>query len=529
MVLMSWTWPWERRSISIICKNSSELNSWLNTLEPKTKSNIEKEIKVFDSNKDSYITTEELQEFVLNSRIFYSDGNIWLKNKLLDTLDKNLYELWHSYDVVVSGDTVAATFATLAAAREGKRVLLVRSSGGRMGGVLTKGNLAYLDRNQKSLDSNHQALSSTGIWKEFLQRAGVEDKQISLDPNKAHEALRQMLAEEKNVHLISNTKITGFKKENNQITSLKLTKGQRSEEVKTGFVIEADNLQLAELLGLKTVTGVPEIGEQNKTLSVSPVFSVKYISVKEIQELEHRILNNPELLAEIKAKVRKDWPEKAEEIIRDFSKITHLPKGADYADMQSYLLCICFCLRTNKIFHPSQRVFPDKWNIAVRPNGILSCNGALLFNLSNEEIAELEKNGKKPTDEMKKEIKLFEEFFFKEFDCYGTFIPPEEVYIRHSKSIAPSEVVDPVTLDEVKKGLAGCEFAYKADYRGLIPASEENYCIGFDNTNAHLVKSINNFALVGPRAAFPVGFARLEEFNASSAFNLAKKVAREIS
>lgn len=129
-----------------------------------------------------------------------------------------------------------------------------------VGGHLVRGRLAYLDRSSVPLAIRQAyGLGDFGdppaIYKEFLQRSGVAV--VSLDPAKANQVLRQMMAEV-GIDILSNVQIESVLMEGAKIAGIKLTRGETYQGKQ--FIDSTVNARLAQAVRVKKFKGFQTLG-----------------------------------------------------------------------------------------------------------------------------------------------------------------------------------------------------------------------------------------------------------------------------
>ncbi len=395
-------------------------------------------------------------------------------------------------DIIVYGDEIpgiaAAVMSSRAAKFNGKKIkiLLIRPNkpGEMLGGVITRGGLAYLDRNQilEKPDSHNlfshlwQSKSligkafrftcrilhiknktaylkpSSDFYRELLTRAEV--KKISIDPVKADKVLRTML-KESNIQLINQTELIPFlsnagkkkkageQKENTKIDYLvsRAVDSKSSPKVayKAKVYVDAtQNADLARAAGLQYSLGFDTLGYPDATLPVTPVFRTHGLSLQQLQKLEESILSNKKLLSKIEFMVRRDnEPKVANWLLSTLEK--KMIVGEDYVDVRSIALGGAFHEWSGKPYTLQKGFIFDRPNIAILDNGDLSWN-AFLYKMSAPELSKFLDKGISPRDYMLSDMQSFEQWLRKEvpvIEMQGNIhskikvISPQELYIRH--------------------------------------------------------------------------------------------------
>lgn len=472
------------------------------------------------------------------------------------------------YAVLVYGNELpavaAAVMASRALARKGKVILLRENSPkAQFGGLLTQGGLSYLDRNQ--IDSS--LTPSSAFYEEFLSRAKV--KRISADPQLVDKALRQMLSEA-GVVVVSGAQLKP-KVEGNQIAyvevkpaspltnealksftevrrgnlkshsrsfSLPLISGEDGQRPEGGIIkahsyIDAtQNADLARLANLKYSIGFETLGYPKATLPVSPIFTTEGLSIAQLKAIEKSIIDNPELMKQIKDKVTNDLNDTVDGIPPGpafakwlFNKIDKpMFVGSDFIDVRSIALGAAYHLHRNKPYDFKRGFLFDKANIAILRNGKLSWN-TLLYKVSAEEAMKLVESGSRPTPQILDELEAFENWLhtFPQ-GKNAKVIAPEELYVRHSLNVL--DVVKPLTGKEMLHGGTSPAqsvgtFSYYFDVRGGIEGMKGKMPKPIFNFGIeHALSKLSNLAVVSRSSGY-YGLApavgRILELNVSVA------------
>lgn len=453
------------------------------------------------------------------------------------------------YDFVGFGDEVPGILTLISAAREYRRrfgyaprslMMFKSSSLDGVGGHLVRGRLAYLDRSSVPLAIRQAyGLGDFGdppaIYKEFLQRVGVAV--VALDPAKANQVLRQMMAEA-GVDILSSVAIESVLRDGKKIAGIKLTRG----ELYWGkqFIDATVNAELAQAVGVQKLKGFQTFGLPNSELSVTLVFEVEGLPIAELKALEAHYLrrfNNPsdaEAQRYLNAAAWSD-PVLIKELRQDLGRrgpngqFLTMYQGKDYIDIPTKALSIAYhAFRGTKLSLQESGAILDNANIAILPNGKLSWN-ALLFDVTADQAEALARNRARPTATMLQEMKFIETWFK---SLGATAVRPAlELYIRHAGNV--TGVVEPLSgAAMLRGGVPNSEalgtFGYTFDTRGGIAGLKERVeSLGFPTLHFRppllnvgirhaLLKEVPNLAVVSPASGFE-GYAcsagRIVEFN----------------
>lgn len=454
-----------------------------------------------------------------------------------------------TYDIIAFGDEVPGILALVCAAREHFRrtnkyprslLLFKGNSQLGIGGHLVRGGLSYLDRSVVPANVRSQyGLAVYGdesdIYKEFLKRTGVV--QVALEPKKGDAVLREML-KEINADVLSGVDIASVIKQGQNITGIRLTKGETY--MAKIFIDSTVNAELAVATGVSKLKGFETFGLPNSELSVTLTFETQGLSVQALKNVEMQYMLRLADVNDVEAQRwintaaggdRTRFAELQSPFIQnkgDLSKIA-LYAGSDYIDVRSFALSIAYhAFRGTALSLDQSGTVLDKGNIAVFPDGRMSWN-ALLFDVNADQAEALARGDSKPTPEMLKEMQLLTQWF-KGIGA-TTVTPAPELYIRHAGNVEGA--VDPLTGAEMLKGGVPASealgtFGYHFDIRGGIEglgarASEKGlgevkldpplFNVGIQHA---VLKSVPNIAVISPASGFE-GYAssagRIVEFN----------------
>jgi hypothetical protein len=452
-----------------------------------------------------------------------------------------------SYDFIGFGDEIPGILALVSAAREYRRrigsypksvVMLGGNAQNGVGGHLVRGRLAYLDRSSVPEPTRQSFyLEDFGdppaIYKEFLERAGV--RKVAIDPGNAMLALREMMSEA-GVDILSNAKVAAVLKEGKKITGLQLARGETFWGKQ--FIDSTVNGELAQLAGIKKLTGYATLGLPESELSVTLVFETQGLSPQALSNFEFAYLKRFTNAADVAAQ---NWINIAaggdaslaqmlrNSLTRAYGQLNTLDIGTDYIDVYSRALSIAYhAFRGTKHYLPESKAIFDNPNIAVLPGDRLFWNGVLFFvNAAEAEI--LARGGAKPTAEMLKEMG-FVERWLKSLGATSVKVAPE-LYIRHAGNIAGA--VQPLsgaqmTAGGVPEAQALGTFGYNFDTRGGIQGlwqraakqGVKKFAFKAPLLNVGMrhafLKDISNLAVISPASGFTGGasaIGRIVEFN----------------
>ena len=466
------------------------------------------------------------------------------------------------FDFVGFGDEVPGILALVSAAREYRRrtgsfaksVLMLKGNAqDGVGGLMVRGRLAYLDRCNIPV-STRQAFElddfgdPPAIYKEFLHRSGV--LRVAIDPGNANSALRDMMSEA-GVSILSNVNVKSVLKDGQKITGLQVFNGM----VFSGkhFIDSTVNAELAQLAGVKKLTGYAGLGLPVSELATTLVFETQGISPQQLKAIELSYLkrltnpgdaeaqqwinvaagNDPSLAQYLRDSLTRDSS------IGSFRQLKTMDIGSDYIDIYSRALSIAYH-SFRGIAHnlPKSGIVFDNANIALLPGNRMIWN-CLLFRTDATQAEALARNGGKPTPAMLNEIKYITQWFGS-LGATSVQAAPE-LYIRHAGNIVGA--VDPLSgAQMLAGGVPASEaigtFGYAFDARGGINGLDKRamevaaevgirkFAFKFDSPLLNvgirhtLIRSIPNLAVISPASGFDgcastVG--RIIEFNVAVA------------
>ena len=457
------------------------------------------------------------------------------------------------YDVIVFGDEMPGVMTAIKVKRElekrngqAKVVLITEGDTKRgIGGHLVRGGLAYLDRNQVPPDLRSELGTfgaSSQLYQEFLELTGTEAN--ALDRFRATRAFENLFWREK-IDLIDNVKLQSVVVANKLVCSL--TTANHGSFVAGQFIDATQGGKLAEMGGVKIATGFAQLGLPDSTLSVGWVFEVYGINLKQLQQIELRLIERFLDKSDLQAQ---DWlaiasgnnPEKLADFQQSFTDSYDQPaimyqSTPDSADVRALAFSGAYHGSTGTLFDlRKSRGLLDRANIAVLDNR-LSLN-ALLFDVNATQARELSNNGAQPTPMMKSMAKDVETFFQHLGIPRIEFM--DELYIRTAGQIANS--LDDLTATKMSDGGVSPEealgtFSYHLDARGGIAGLREKITeAGIHEIRTFLMPTFNygfrhtlpveyqNLAVLGPASGFGglgTTAGRIVEFNISVGEGLA--------
>jgi hypothetical protein len=524
-----------------------------------------------DSNNDNFISQIEFTDFFRSSENVYlsGSGNAWLEALFFNrpawdssigkigavsadtkTQNRNL-----TADVLVYGNGLTSVVAAVEAKRANPNlnIILVRAEQpNEPFGEIAESGLAYLDHDSRG--SKFKA----PIWAEILKRAGVQD--VSADPSKLDNALREMLVE---AGVEVHHEVTQIKPEVNGGRISSVTFGDKignSLSIKSRQVIDgSENADLARAAGIKfdrgfqsaksSLAGSPSL--ENSSLGITPVILLKNMSLNDIVEVQKEIFkkirSEPKYKESLTELIRKYFTDQQKKKL--IEQLDNPPKPhllSDGLDLTSMLIPLAYHQWSGKpMQHETGKL--EMGNIALieldgKPT--VSYNG-LVYSATTAQVEKLVTDGgldgAKPTQTMIEDLRSIEAFF-KQFKPDIKLVPPKELYIRHNGNVNASQVVKPLTQQELLEGGVKApeaigSFSYFMDARGGIKDSGgfdpviATYNLGIEHTLVNN-KQVNNLAVVSRSSAY-TGYVptvgRIIEGNVSvaSAVGRASAIANE--
>lgn len=182
--------------------------------------------------------------------------------KAIDTINK---------EIVVYSAEPEGVIAAVAAAREGKKVLLVMNRE-KPGGLMTYASLNFLDLNYNNKSEN----INQGIFSEWHKKVGSS---ISFSPQKAEEVFLKMIKKENNIEVIKLSNLKKVVTNNKKIKSILIKKNEKEYKITADIFIDASqDGDLAALAGENYFIGTEDIGVKNRWMASTQI--LKYSNVK---------------------------------------------------------------------------------------------------------------------------------------------------------------------------------------------------------------------------------------------------------
>lgn len=262
----------------------------------------------------------------------------------------------YDFDLLVVGHQTEGALAAVAAGRAGAAVGLVIPQGRLLGGLLTEGGLAYVDRDSRHLRPYPDA-SQDGLFGEFLTKAGV--KTVSLDPGRGSRTLLAMLRKARVVLLegdFSEPRI-----ETERLCALRVA----ASEISARFFLDATpDGDLLEALGEPFSWGFSEFGTSG-LLGVSPLPVVRGVARSQIVATCEALGRDSELES------------RQREVFGD-RVFLELEEGPDYLLIGPPRLALRYQIWRDRLGISWLGAFsPDGFNVALLRSKVSSWNGLI--------------------------------------------------------------------------------------------------------------------------------------------------------
>jgi hypothetical protein len=370
--------------------------------------------------------------------------------------------------VAIIGDELEACITAMMLLRLGTRVTLFSRRPEALGGLSTRGGLAYMD-------ITPEYLPPLMAW--LLPQCGWE--RVALHPETTMAVLGEQLTHPNlSIRPFNSCPILSWTNGQPGLSSrvVSLQDAANGESMNVDAVIDATpDASLAHITGHTQHLGLggifrpnPSPNSRSVSLGVSPLFRISGLDVSTLQAAEAGFRTTDKcaaLLARHMAWLRE--PERHE--------LLHRPTyaGVDYLDILNPCIGVAFheWAFANRFPYENAPYWVDGFNIACLKNGTLSFNG-LVMRLPLQEQLDLSEQGLPPPPVMQAAMQDFLEFI-KAFT--GTedlaLIPPDEVYIRQTRITQMREQLRGLQI--LNGGVSAEEsvgsFSYWLDYRGIHP------------------------------------------------------------
>jgi hypothetical protein len=426
--------------------------------------------------------------------------------------------------VLVIGDELESVIAAIASAMQGLPVTLLRQSTGLLGGLSSRGGLAYMDLTPEYLSP---------LFAQIIEEAGL--KRVALHGPSLHRVLTAWL-EKTNVQVVSAIEggLQGLKP---------LWQGQQlmgahnaTHQWPAAFVIDATpDATFARACGVPYRLGLGGLFGQSdtvQTLGVSPVFGIEGLSPQALVQAEERLRQNPQAPALLAQCFPWLSPAQRQELLE---RPCIAPPELDYVDILNPTLGAFYHQWRYGDNGPSYDRAPfwiDGGNVACLSDGTLSFNGLVgRINSPAHQLALSEADAPLPPPFLEELAAV--EAFFQEVTHRPQLkvLPPQQLYIRHTLNV---QAAQPCTgLSVLGGGVPAAEalgtFSYWLDFRGipwweaypeLHPLPKPHFHWNLQAHLPHSTLGLPNLAFVGRSSGFsPLaqGTCRIVQYNAAVA------------
>jgi hypothetical protein len=453
-------------------------------------------------------------------------------------------------DAIVYGDEPAAILTALELARQLRRqppqrrtrLLLLTAADTRtgLGGTISRGGLAYLDRNQVPEDLSERLplfAPSSDLYARFLRMAGV--REIAVDPQRASQAFAAALRRSA-IPVVDRVVLRRTIRTADRLCVVETNRGSFSADL---FLDGSIAGELAHAAGVRFHSGLGGTRLAASSLSLGWIFTVEGLSLRQLQELEERLtrrLLNPR---DRQAQQWLDlWP--AYRSHRPLLRAALLDRSgrprlirsysSDSADQQSPALSIAFHGSSHRPPGLERSdVLLDRANVALLP-GRLSFNALLFRNSARQNRLVLAAHNQ-PLPWMAAPARDLEHFLLSHGARRVRWAP--ELYVRSADQIA--QPLEPLTMETMALGGVPASqalgtFTYALDLRGglpgiaLAPMARPTFNFGYRHT---LPRELRNLAVLGPAGGFGglgEGAGRILELNVSVGQGLAIAAAQAL-
>jgi hypothetical protein len=209
--------------------------------------------------------------------------NIIITFFLLTIISSSIYAVENiKTDIIVYAAEPEGAAAAVAAAREGKEVILVMTRE-KPGGLMTYAALNFLDLNYDSKSNN----INQGLFSEWHQKVGAS---ISFSPQKAEAAFKEMLEAEQNIRIINSAELREVSRKDNKIETLKIKNEDNFYNLSAEIFIDASqDGDLAAAAGEDFFVGTADINLKNSWMASTQI--LKFSEV-EPEKLKKAVRNN---------------------------------------------------------------------------------------------------------------------------------------------------------------------------------------------------------------------------------------------
>ncbi len=197
-----------------------------------------------------------------------------IKDPMVLTVPENLNVV--NTDLFVYGTEPEGIAAAVSGARSDLKVILVDPRE-ELGGLFTLGALNFLDMNH----GKDRTLLTRGIFEEFYDRVGG----TAFDIEKAKEVFGDMLGREENIETALGYEIGDVIIENSVLKGITIKKSSSEDEITVyakQFIDASADADLAALSGVPYTLAGEDIGEKDRQMGVTLVFTLGNVDWKEV-------------------------------------------------------------------------------------------------------------------------------------------------------------------------------------------------------------------------------------------------------
>lgn len=414
-------------------------------------------------------------------------------------------------DWVVVGHETEAVLAAVAGARLGLATVLVAPPGRLLGGLLTEGGLAFVDRDSRHLTPPASS-PHDGIFAEFLDRAGV--RLVALDPDRGVAALETMLAEAGVVVLRGHWAQARSRASADGLVLEALEIEGRWLEGKAFLDGTADG-DLAETLGVPFATGFVEHGH-SRVLGISPLPRVRGVTPETIVTTCRTLAGDPDLQARRQAAFGE-------------RRFLELEAADDWILIGPPYLALAFQRwREREGLGCPFGFEADGFNVAVLGPDDTSWNG-LIYHV-DDPAQRLTWSREGADDAMRAEVALFERFLREDLGWTDARVTcPPGLYVRQTRHARRTRHL--LGLSEIASGKplprVGT-FCYWPDFRGFAVTPTKGPLVAPVVPDAGWLADWTNVGMAGRAAGYTApahALCRLVQYNVVLGTGLAAAVA----
>lgn len=381
------------------------------------------------------------------------------------------------FDLLVIGSEPEGCLAAVAGGRAGGRTGLVVSPGRWLGGLLTFGGLAFVDRDHRTV-FDPTGFSKEGLYGEWLQRAGV--RLVGLDPEKGDQALREMLIQA-GVTVIEGA-VRQVKIKNRQVSALELEDG--TWLTAHCFLDATPDGDLAELAEVRFADGFREYG-LSRRLGVSPLPLIEGVTAQEMLEASLRLSEDPA----VQAARQQEFGD------RQFLEPDH---GADYVLIGPPHIGLAYQMWRGAFAYPFQA---DGFNVAMLGEARSSWNG-LIYEVDDGEQL-LCWSRAEQAEVFQLESEWFVRFLREALGFCKARLVRSGVYVRQTRHALGTR--HRLSLRDIAQGYDRWSvgtFCYYPDFRGFSVPGVPKPLVAHVCLEAGLFERLDNLAIASRAAGY---------------------------